>query len=189
MSGEICDRIRDLLPAWASEALPGEERSMVESHLASCRACRGEAEVVSRLLEARPRAPQGLEERIQSRLREEMVQDTGQDSPFGPRERGEEGAPPAGLSGPRRFGSWIPSWALPAAAVVVLALGIGVLMDGMDGTPDGLGPEPRLEPVRVAAESPAPEEWLWDDGLVAGAPVLEDLTEDELMALIEELEG
>jgi hypothetical protein len=40
----------------------------------------------------------------------------------------------------------------------------------------------------VASEEPIPEAWLWDDGMVAGAPVFDDLTDAELEALIQEME-
>ena len=41
----------------------------------------------------------------------------------------------------------------------------------------------------MASQEPLPEAWLWDDGVVAGAPVLDDLTDAELEALLEEMEG
>jgi len=66
--------------------------------------------------------------------------------------------------------------------VVVLALGTGVIWHNRTS-------DPTLDPILVASEEPIPEEWLWDDGMVAGAPVFDDLSDEDLEALIEEYEG
>ena len=71
---------------------------------------------------------------------------------------------------------------MSAAAILVLALGTKVVMDGM-------GPEIVLDPIAVAAQEPLPESWLWDDGMVAGAPVFDGLSDEDLEALLEEFEG
>jgi hypothetical protein len=67
--------------------------------------------------------------------------------------------------------------------VVILSLGIGVIWNGADV------PEVLQDPVQVAVDEPLPESWLWDDGLVAGAPVYDGLTDEQLEALIQELGG
>jgi hypothetical protein len=77
----------------------------------------------------------------------------------------------------------VPNWGLSAAAVLVLSLGIGVIWNGEKP------PELDQDTLQVLAGEPLPESWLWDDGLVAGAPVYDGLTEEQLEALIEELEG
>ena len=117
--------------------------------------------------------PAGLEERIKARVREDLA---------------ARATPKAEESDPNviplfRWSSRAPAWALSAAAVVVLSLGIGVLWNGEDL------PEVDQSPVQVASEEPLPEAWLWDDGLVAGAPIYDGLTDEELEALIQELEG
>jgi anti-sigma factor RsiW len=160
MNGDRCETFRDLLPERVLGLLPAAQEAEMEAHLASCPGCRREAEVVEALYQARPQPPEALAARIHARVREEMAVV-------------EKG----GL-----LPSWLPSWALPAAAVVVLALGTGILMEGR--TPEVTG-----DPLQVAVQESAPEEWLWDDGMVAGAPVFEDLTEEELSALLEEFEG
>ena len=71
---------------------------------------------------------------------------------------------------------------MTAAAILVLAFGTKVVMDGM-------APEIVLDPIAVAAQEPLPEAWLWDDGMVAGAPVFDGLSDEDLEALLEELEG
>jgi len=73
-----------------------------------------------------------------------------------------------------------PWWGLAAASVAALALGIGVLSRG---TP----PEGAAIPAYVAS---AEEVSLWpgDDGLIAGVPALEDLSDEALETLLRELE-
>ena len=165
-----CERVRDHLPEWVGKALHGEELARVEEHLSSCPECRGEAEVVRALIEIRPEAPVGLEARIQARLREERSV-----KPEASRSEGRT-IPLFGR------GRWAPTWGLSAAALVVLSLGIGVIWDGE-------APEVTLDPLEVAVQEPLPEAWLWDDGIVAGAPIYDGLTDEQLETLIQELEG
>jgi hypothetical protein len=94
--------------------------------------------------------------------------------------------PPAGLSG--RIQDAVrydkrsvrrPWWGLTAAAVAALALGIGFAGDGPSFT-DPIVPE-------YAYEMEEQGLWLAEDGLVAGAPSLEGLTDEALAQLLEEL--
>ena len=71
-----------------------------------------------------------------------------------------------------------PWWGLTAAAVAALALGIGMSSERLQPLPDVPG---------FAQEAEAEDVWLSADGLVAGAPMLEDLSDDALMALLDEL--
>jgi hypothetical protein len=71
---------------------------------------------------------------------------------------------------------------MSAAAILVLAIGTKVVLDRM-------GTDLALDPVSVAAQEPLPESWLWDDGMVAGGPVFDGLSDEDLQALIEEFEG
>jgi hypothetical protein len=173
MSPEYCDQIRELLPEWILETLDPKLGREINGHLAMCPDCSREVEVLRRLLSARPTPPEGLAARIQARLKEEMA--------VGP----VPGSTPA--SGEviplLRRHHWTPTWALSAAAVVILSLGIGIVWNGAEI------PEMGQSSSQAATEEPAPEAWLWDDGMVAGAPVYEGLTDDQLETLIEELEG
>ena len=173
MNSRGCDEIRDALPEWALGALDPAERATVEEHLSSCRDCSREEEVLRALLASRPQPPVDLEARIRARIREEM------------KGGGEIGAPEggAGVIPLFRRGRWAPSWVLSAAAVVVLSLGIGVVWNDEDI------PEVGQDPIQVVADEPLPEAWLWDNGVVAGAPLYDDLTDEQLEALIKELEG
>ena len=69
-----------------------------------------------------------------------------------------------------------PWWGISAAAVAALALGIGVSTDRPVVT-DGSIPD-------FASET---ELWLSDDGLLAGKPSLDGLSDEALMTLLEEL--
>jgi hypothetical protein len=76
------------------------------------------------------------------------------------------------------------TWALASAAVVVLALGTSTLIDRSAGPSD--------DEVWTAFFDGVRSVWVAGDGVVADAPVLEDLSDlsdDELAALLEELEG
>ncbi len=71
-----CDELADLLPAYALEALPPDERALVEVHVATCPACRAllaEYQAVAEgLLYAAPlvAAPPHLEADLRRRLKE-----------------------------------------------------------------------------------------------------------------------
>jgi len=134
-----------------------------------------ESEVVMALRGARPEIPPDLEARVQARVREEMTRK---------RDRVAEEA-----SGDRNrvipiFNrpGWAPAWALSAAAVVILALGTSVIWKQKAG-------DLLQDPIVVASQEPLPEAWLWDDGIVAGAPVFDGLSDEDLEALLEEFEG
>ncbi|MEJ2202599.1 MAG: zf-HC2 domain-containing protein [Gemmatimonadota bacterium] len=72
-----------------------------------------------------------------------------------------------------------PMWGLAAAAVAVLALGIGVSSRSSEG---------RLDvPVYVSETDEAESVWLSDDGLIAGAPALDGLSDEDLAMLLEEM--
>ena len=72
-----------------------------------------------------------------------------------------------------------PAWALSAAVVLVLAVVTTLLLEGPQG----------IEVASVLSEVPLEESQVWivDDGSVAGAPVLDDLSDEAMAALLEEL--
>lgn len=72
--------------------------------------------------------------------------------------------------------SW---WGLAAAAVAALALGIGMSSDTAS--------EASVEVPGYAYEVEEGDIWMSDDGLVAGAPHLDDLSDDALLQLLDEL--
>ncbi|HUF76118.1 MAG TPA: zf-HC2 domain-containing protein [Longimicrobiales bacterium] len=71
-----------------------------------------------------------------------------------------------------------PWWGLTAAAVAALALGIGMSSERSQAP---------LEVPGFAYEVEEEDAWLSDDGLVAGAPMFEGLSDDALVALLDEL--
>jgi hypothetical protein len=170
MRSKECEGIQEVLPDWVAGILDPKHDPGILEHLSSCSECREEEKVVRSLFEGRPEAPEGLESRIQDRILRELG---------GPASAPERDGQVVALPLGRR---WAPTWALSAAALVILSLGIGVIWDGEN-------PEVQMDPLEVAVEEPLPEEWLWDDGIVAGAPVFDGLTDEELEALIQELEG
>ena len=143
-----CEGARELIPLWVAGATDADESAGVEQHLAACAECRAEAELVRSLFESRPEVPEGLAERIETAVHFQ-----------------------AGAV--RR-----PWWGLAAAAVAVLAIGIGVTGDR----------SPTLVDVPVYASEDAESElWLSDDGLIAGAASLDQLSDEALEQLLSEL--
>ena len=146
-----CEWAREAIPDLVSGRIAGDEADRLERHLAACGECRAEAELASLIHASPPEVPQGLAARIETSVRL------------------------------RRAAPTRPWWGLSAAAVAVLALGIGV--QSQRGGSDEL-----VVPGFAATES---EEALWlsEDGLIAGAPALDGLSEEALLTLLEEMEG
>ena len=173
MNRQDCTEVRERLPELLSGVLGAEGAEEVRAHLTECRECREEAEVLQTLLRARPEPPPGLEVRIRERLERELT------AAPAPSRWGRKGRVVPLFGG--RFP--IPAAALPAAAVLILALGTGILLKRGPALVD-------QEPIQVVlAEEPLPEAYLWDDGVVAGAPLFEGLSDEELESLLAELEG
>jgi predicted anti-sigma-YlaC factor YlaD len=72
-----------------------------------------------------------------------------------------------------------PWWGVSAAAVAALALGIGIVSEP-SATFDGEVPD-------FAYEVEEGDLWLSDDGLLAGAPSFDDLSDEALLELLNEL--
>ena len=181
MTGNDCEMIREWLPEMDAGTLSAEDAGTVQGHLRGCAECRKELELIGFLREGMAKAegaadvPPGLEARIKARVREDLAVD--QPGMEGRRAPKEVGVIP--IVGRIRQA---PAWALSAAAVVILALGTGVIWNQKTS-------ESGLDPVVVATQDPLPESWLWDDGLVAGAPVFDGLSDADLEALVKEFGG
>jgi len=76
-----------------------------------------------------------------------------------------------------------PWWGVAAASVAAVALGIGVMSS--DRSPVELVEETEVPGIVVGAEETSI--WVGDDGLVAGAPALEGLSDEALLLLLEEM--
>jgi hypothetical protein len=106
------EAVEDLLGAYALDAVPEDERRLVEEHLAVCEACRREVmehrETVA-LLSGGAAAPVGVWDRISAELEPE---------------------PPVSLEAqraPRKIGRWATGIAAAAAALAIVALGMKVV--------------------------------------------------------------
>lgn len=162
-----CDQVQDRLPDLAAGRLDPAESTGARLHLESCDDCRAALEVVELLASAPPRAvPTGLEARIAQAVRREVLE-----------------APTAGPAARRRFQA--PRWALAAAAGLALAVATPVLMERMGPASTEVIDE--TEVTAMLTES-LPSPWFSDEGTVAGAPVLDDLSDDALLRLLEEME-
>lgn len=82
------------------------------------------------------------------------------------------------VAAPGRGRRWFgPTWGLAAAAVMALLLGRTLVDTGDDGSG---------ELLLAGGDLPV---LLEDDGVVAGAPMLDGLSEEDLLALLDEMDG
>ncbi len=77
---------------------------------------------------------------------------------------------------------FLSGWRLSTAAVLVLAMGTAVIWQNRFGALPSLTTVP-------TAQVPLSDSWLLDDGVVAGGAVLDDLTDEELVLFLDELES
>ena len=159
MNAMTCEVLADRLPDWAAGRVAGPEAAAISAHVQTCADCAAQAAVLRALVASRPAAPAGLSERISLAL-----------------EQPSHGAPRASTRWRR------PAWAISAAAVLVLAVGTALLRQTA---------APTAVTVASSALGDVVEEesvvWIADDGAVAGAPVLDDLSDEALATLVEEL--
>jgi len=154
MSPTTCEWVRDRLPDRVAERLDGQERERLDAHLTDCPECREELALVRALRASRPEPSTALEQRVRSGLRS---------------------VPAVGARTTAR------PWWMAAAAVLVLALGTGVVWDQLNvGSSD---PEAVL-----LADDLDSDLWPGGETMVAGGLVWEDLSDEELEALLEDFE-
>ena len=159
-----CERVSDLLPDYVGGRLTGDAVAAVRSHLAGCADCDAEARALRALLADRVAAPAGL----------------------------HAGVVAAALARrPRRRRILRPRSLVLAASVAAALLLARQLVE----SPDGSGSETESPDTTVAsADDP-----LWTDnleppysgfpgvdGVVAGGVLLDDLSVEQLEALLEE---
>lgn len=160
-----CDHVLEALPDLAAGRVPADEAASLRAHLAGCDGCAEAFDVVQLLAEAGPApVPAGLEARLHAAVRADRA---------------------TSADAVRR--RWrVPAWGLAAAAGLVLAVATPVLVDRM-GTSTTTPPDD-LEVAEALTER-LPSPWLDDDGIVAGAPVLDGLSDEALQQLLEEMGG
>lgn len=165
-----CGEVVDRLPDWSAGRLGAAEAEELAEHLAGCASCAAESALLGSLVATRPVPPPDLAARILAAA------------------RSDAGRAAARAPTPRRDRRWTPAWALSAAAVLALALGT------LTHRPKETAPAPPIAttlgevPVEdgLAVENAV---WISDDGVVAGAPVLNELSDENLVALLEEMGG
>lgn len=160
------EEVKDLLPDWIAGRLTEPRAGQVERVVATDEELAAEARFLRRVAAARPEPPADLTERIV-----QAVHDDALISASGAR---------TSAAGRRLVTvGWLARSAVAAAALVVLALGIERW-----GVP-GAGRAPLDQLALEDTSSP----WVAEDGFVAGAPVLDDLSDEALASLLEELGG
>jgi anti-sigma factor RsiW len=173
MNGRACETFRDRLVEHTTGDLSALEAAETQAHLDRCEDCAAEAELLRGLAAARRAAPAGLADGILAAYREEA-------SPGIAAYR--DGGPAVALRRVTR-----PAWfrGLPMAAAVA-----GVLLVGALVARTGVVRDAPPEEVALAQEAGmAILPWPGDDGLLAGAPALDALTDDEIEARLEELDS
>ncbi len=172
-----CELYTDALLEHAAGRLPTSRATAVQEHLAGCAECRQDMAVLQRLRSAESPLPAGLD----ARVRRAALAEAGRLAAERTALRGA--ASPARARGVRPA-RWIP-WALPAAAAAALTLVWSGIIAPDSG---GVGRDGAAE--LAAAESYEPfGAWPAADGMVAGEPVLTDLSEEQLQSLLEDMES
>jgi anti-sigma factor RsiW len=163
-----CGTVQGLLAERVRGELDAAKAAELDRHVAACEACTAERAIVEWLRGNAVVPPAGLEGRIRAAVHADPTVVAGG----------------AGSGTHVRFWMRRRTWALASAAVAVLALGTTTLLNR--------GAGPSEEEVWAAFFDGVRSVWVAGDGVVADAPVLDDLSDlsdDQLAALLEELEG
>ncbi len=181
MNDTGCDRVRDLLPELHHGDLSSAVRHEVDAHLSSCGECREILDFLRRVERERPEAPASALKAARAAAAREFAERPLYSGP----EPVDEGVVP--LNTFRDRPRWLSElrWSLPAAAILVIALGTSVIWFGDGGPQTGV-----LDSVE-ATESDVDGYafYMGEDPVIAGGVVLEELSDDELQTLLEELES
>jgi anti-sigma factor RsiW len=164
-----CEEVLVLLPEHLGGALSPTDARAVELHLGGCEACAEERSFAGSLRRAMPHPPADLAARIVARA----LMD-----PEGIR---RDGALVGSISAaPRRRLSWRVIAPVSAAAMILLALGIGWNL-GVQS--DENGSLAWADAFDIPTES-----WGVEDWYVAGAPYLDGISDETLSLLMQEVE-
>ncbi|HUH13727.1 MAG TPA: hypothetical protein VMK65_11480 [Longimicrobiales bacterium] len=171
MTHMSCEDVSDRLAELAGDRAPD---GALDAHIQGCRACAGELALLAALRAGTPAAPAGLRESILARVAD-----------VEPSRAWAWSAPRLVAWRAPRLGPWWGAGALAAAGLAAVVIG-GALLRG-----EGPGAEAAelLASSEVELDGPALAEWPGADGLLAGAPVLAELSEEELETLLEEMES
>lgn len=174
-----CEEVLDRLPERMAGGLAPEKRRAMDAHLSGCEECGATYRFLAEAMETRPDPPAGSLNQVLEAVAREMD-----------REFPGTAHPEAQVVVlPRTRRAFWRNWSLPlpAAAVLVLALGTASLWFGRSGNGAG-GLTETGEPLEVA-QGDGYSFFAGDDPLVAGAVVLEELSDEELRAILEDWES
>lgn len=158
----MSDRVEDRIPEWVRGELGSEEAREVEAYLEHSADARAEESVIRAMRESTVPVPEGLEARIKSAVASAQ---------------GTSAAPATVRSRRTRIRV---GW-LSAAAALMITVTVGVFWSGR-----GIDP---LTDEELTALDPLGEVWTSEDNVVAGAPLLEGLSDEALAQLLDELGG
>jgi hypothetical protein len=161
------DEIRDALADWVGGRLVGQQADVVDRAVAEDEDLRREADLLRVIAARRESVPASLEADIIAAVA---------------RDRAATSVRPAASARAIRWR--VPAWAVGAAALLAAALGTLTLMERTDSVVS-VEDSDALVAVLEGGYSP----WVTDDGTVAGAPILDGLSEEELESLLEEMGG
>jgi anti-sigma factor RsiW len=161
-----CERYSDALIERAAGRPAPDRDGRLEAHLAECHECRERLRVTRLVATTGPVPPPGLENRIRDAVRAAGAH-----------------AQAAPAPGPNGRGGWSRGWRWAVPPLAAAAVAAVIWLAG--------GEDPAVPGADVAEpEVMAPYgAWPASDGVVAGEPVLSDLTVEELERLLEEMEG
>jgi anti-sigma factor RsiW len=175
MNDGTCERFRDRLVEHLHGDLDALEAAETQAHVDQCRDCAAELDLLRGLGGARKSAPSGFAEDVLAAYHA----DEGATDMAAFREGGRGVA-----LHPVTRPAWLRGLPLAAALAGVLLVGAVIARGGFG--PD-VTPAEDAELLQEAGLAILP--WPGDDGVLAGAPALDALTDAEIEALLEELES
>lgn len=168
MNANACVDVVDLLPDWTAGRLDAVRSARVAAHVARCADCAGEVALLRALRWGRPEPSADFADRVARAV-------------LAPAPSTRTPVPP------QRAIVWRSAWRISAAAVLVLIVGTAVITTQARGPAESeAGPSVAGSPLGEIPEDPS-EVWILDDGAVAGAPLLDDLSDEALVALAKEM--
>ncbi|HUG02594.1 MAG TPA: zf-HC2 domain-containing protein [Longimicrobiales bacterium] len=174
MNGRTCGEFRDRLVEFRNGSLPALEAAETQAHTERCAECAAELALLGALARDRRSAPRGFAAGVLAAYRVKPAAGSARAL----RDSAPRRVKPAGRT---RFGRRALPMAVAAAGIllagVVLARGIGPAAE-----PGDLGLTPAEASVAILP-------WPGHDGVLAGAPALDVLSNDEIEALLEELDS
>lgn len=191
MTTERCREVQERLPELEAGRLDEGVETGIRAHMVGCRECARAHEVVH-LLASVPVAatPPEVEVRMRSAAREALEETRRAPRAFEGGGAGAAGVRNGGGSGASGRRRWLPSWSLAAAAGVVLALGTPLLVQRMQTSLPAESDSSWVagSEVEGQVQDLLPSAYVGDDAVVAGAPAFDALSDEMLMALLEEME-